>query len=171
MEPFQIKRVESPVELEASRALFRAYERELDVDLCFQSFEEELAALPGKYAAPRGALLIAEAGRDCVGCVARRPLVSGGCEMKRLYVRPEFRGAGLGRRLAENIILVAAQMGYGKMRLDTLQRLEPALNLYNALGFYPIEAYYENPLPGVVYLEKTFRSTLEASEEKVDRFM
>ena len=151
----QIRRAETEVEIGEVRALFRDYERELDVDLCFQSFEDELAELPGKYAPPEGELLIAIDGQNYIGCVALRSLSPEICEMKRLFVCREFRGQGIGRRLAFSIIDSAVRIGYRSMRLDTLDRLGPVLELYDLLGFKTIEAYYDNPLSGVVYLEKS----------------
>ena len=134
--------------------LFREYERLLQVDLCFQQFEAELASLPGKYAPPHGALLMAVVDGQAAGCVAMRPLVDETCEMKRLYVRPAFLGRGIGRKLALTVIDQAKIAGYARMCLDTLETLKPALALYNHLGFVERSAYYENPLPGVVYLER-----------------
>lgn len=149
----RIKHAQTPSEIAAVRRLFREYEAFLDVDLCFQGFEEELAGLPGKYAAPSGGLLIALDGENAVGCVAVRRLEGGVCEMKRLFVRPEVRGKGLGRQLAQDIIAVAHDLGYTRMRLDTLDRLTEAMHLYESLGFRRTAPYYENPLPGVAYWE------------------
>ena len=148
-----VKKVETAAELEEVRALFREYEEFLAVDLCFQGFAEELAALPGKYARPAGELLIAYDERTAVGCVALRRLDNGVCEMKRLFVKPQARGTGLGGRLAREIISVARERGYSLMRLDTLDRLEGAMVIYEKLGFRRCAPYYENPLPGVVYWE------------------
>ncbi len=149
----KIIRAQAPGEIEEVRRLFREYENFLGVDLCFQSFEEELAGLPGKYAPPDGALLMAIDGQKVAGCVALRRLAAGVCEMKRLFVRPEYRGQGLGRMLAERIIDEAEQLGYPLMWLDSLARLKEAMGLYESLGFKRRKPYYHNPLPGVVYLE------------------
>jgi putative acetyltransferase len=149
----KIKRAESLSEIDEVRRLFREYEAFLGADLSFQNFENELASLPGKYAPPRGALLIGLAERDVAGCVALRELSYGVCEMKRLFVRPESRGTGLGRLLAQEIIAVARDLGYSLMRLDTLDRLRDAMQLYETLGFRRTDPYYENPLPGAVYWE------------------
>jgi len=144
----------TPSHIGILRDLFREYEQFLQVDLCFQQFEEELAGLPGKYSAPKGALLLAFANGQPAGCVAMRPLAQGVCEMKRLFVRPAFAGQGLGKRLALTVIERAVAAGYACMRLDTLEKLRPALGLYAGLGFRKCPAYYDNPLPGVVYLER-----------------
>ncbi len=149
----KIIRAQAPGEIEEVRRLFREYENFLGVDLCFQSFEEELAGLPGKYAPPDGALLMAIDGQKVAGCVALRRLAAGVCEMKRLFVRPEYRGQGVGRMLAERIIDEAEQLGYPLMWLDSLARLKEAMGLYESLGFKRRKPYYHNPLPGVVYLE------------------
>lgn len=149
----KIKRAQTPDEINEIRALFREYEAFLDVDLCFQGFEDELSGLPGKYAPPAGELLIAIADDKVAGCVALRALDDRVCEMKRLFVRPEFRKTGLGRRLAQEIIDVARQRGYPVMRLDTLDRLTEAMRLYESLGFRKIAPHYENPLQGVTYWE------------------
>lgn len=141
-------------DIEAARALFREYERFLNVDLCFQGFEQELATLPGRYAPPRDWLLLAFDGEQAAGCVALRPLDEGICEMKRLLVRPADRGQGRGRLLALQAVNEASALGYAVMRLDTLDTLDRAMHLYTALGFERCAPYYANPLPGVVYGER-----------------
>ena len=147
----QIRTARSPHEIDTVRRLFREYHAELQVDLCFQGFEAELAGLPGKYGPPDGRLRLAVASATAAGCVALRKIAPGTCEMKRLYVRPDFRSTGLGRRLAVDIVSAARSLGYARMRLDTLDRLTAAMQLYRALGFEPIDPYYDNPLPGVRY--------------------
>ena len=134
------------------RALFEEYQRDLGVDLCFQGFAEELATLPGHYAAPRGRLLIARDAGQAVGCVALRPLGDADCEMKRMYVRPSHRGSGLGRALAERIVAEGRALGYRQMKLDTLPRLAAAMSLYRSLGFIETARYNDNPVSGVRYL-------------------
>jgi ribosomal protein S18 acetylase RimI-like enzyme len=138
------------------RELFREYAAALGFGLEFQDFEAELAGLPGRYAPPGGCLLVAEAGDGPVrfgGCVALRDLGCGVCEMKRLYVRPWFRGQGLGRRLAETVIARAKNMDYASMRLDTIAAMAQANGLYQSLGFSPIPAYCPNPIPGALFYE------------------
>jgi len=159
----RVKQAQTQTEIEEVRKLFREYEAFLDVDLCFQSFEEELASLPGKYSSPGGHLLIGLNEEKIVGCVAVRKLDDRVCEMKRLFVRPEARGTGLGRKLAQKIIVIARELGYTLIRLDTLEKLSEAMHLYEMLGFRKTDPYYENPLPGVVYLE------LELSSEKIGK--
>ena len=144
----------TPEDIADVRRLFRAYADWLEVDLCFQGFERELAELPGCYAPPAGRLLIARVGGEVVGCVGLRPLEASVCEMKRLWVEPGFAGYGVGRALAEAIVAAARQIGYRRMRLDTIPaRMPAAQHLYAAIGFREIPAYYDNPLAGVVMLE------------------
>lgn len=141
-------------DIDVVRTLFREYQRFLGVDLCFQGFEEELALLPGRYAPPRGRLLLAREGLHPAGCVALRPLDDGACEMKRLFVRPDYRGQGLGRLLAVRVVSEATALGYVVMRLDTLETLNNAIQIYTAMGFQRRTPYYANPLSGVVYWER-----------------
>jgi ribosomal protein S18 acetylase RimI-like enzyme len=129
--------------------LFREYAESLGVDLSFQGFDEELAALPAGY----DALLVAHVGGEPAGCVGVRPLDRTTCEMKRLYVRPVARGAGLGRSLAQRAIEQARALGYQRMRLDTLPSMAPARSLYRELGFVEIEPYRHNPIAGAAFME------------------
>jgi putative acetyltransferase len=140
-------------QIEDVRHLFREYEQFLSLDLSFQNFEDELAGLPWQYSPPDGALLIAIAAKQLVGCVALRKLADGVCEMKRLFVRPPYRGHGFGRLLADRIVKEAFALGYKIMRLDTLDRLKETMKLYESLGFRRRSPYYDNPLPGVIYWE------------------
>jgi len=139
--------------LDDVRALFKEYAASLGVDLCFQNFEKELTSLPGDYDPPTGRLLVAVDETRLAGCVALRRIDDQVCEMKRLYVRPAYRGTGLGRRLAETVISAAREIGYAQMRLDTLPSMKEAINLYHSLGFVEIPSYRFNPLEGVKYLE------------------
>lgn len=153
---FHFVRAESEAQVEEARKLFLEYASWLGLDLCFQNFEQELAGLPGKYAAPEGRLLLAlddESGA-LAGCVALRKLDQERCEMKRLYVRPYLRGKGLGRRLAESIIAEARGIGYRRMLLDTLpERMGQAVEMYRSMGFREVEPYYHNPVKGAVFME------------------
>lgn len=148
---------DSPALLDATRELFREYAEALQVDLCFQNFEAELAWLPGDYAAPQGIVLLAFVDEQLAGCGAFRPLpdvdYANACEMKRLYVRRAFRRFGLGRLLAQALIDAATQAGYSAMLLDTLDEMEAARGLYAVLGFEEVPPYYYNPLPGARYLK------------------
>jgi ribosomal protein S18 acetylase RimI-like enzyme len=153
-----IIQAQTAAELDAARELFRDYQQFLAVDLCFQGFEEELAALPGRYAPPAGRLLLALEGEYAVGCVALRALDDGACEMKRLFVRPDYRGQGLGWLLAMHVIHEATALGYAVMRLDTLDTLDSAMRMYAAMGFERRMPYYANPLPGVVYWERALNT-------------
>ena len=143
--------------MEAVRVIFREYAQGLGVDLCFQDFETELATLPGEYADPRGALLLATVDGQLAGCCALRPMDAAdypnAAEMKRLYVRRAFRGLGLGRQLAEAMLDAARQAGYSSVLLDTLDEMEAARALYEDLGFEEIPPYYHNPIAGAHYLK------------------
>lgn len=142
-----------PGERVVVRTLLREYAASLGLDLCFQGFDRELAELPGEYASPLGQLLLGIAGTDVAGCVALRPIGDDVCEMKRLYVRPAWRGAGLGRRLVEAIIGEARRIGHRSMRLDTLPSMGTAIALYERLGFRPVAPYRYNPVEGAMFME------------------
>lgn len=137
-------------------ALFRAYAQSLSVDLGAQGFEHELASLPGDYAPPKGALLIArDASGTAAGCVATRPLSATVCEMKRLYVAPVYRGTGLGAALVQHILSGAAGLGYREMKLDTLPHMQGAISLYRRFGFEEIAPYGTHPYAGLICLAKS----------------
>lgn len=148
---------EAPL-LQEVMALFEEYAGSLDVDLSFQGFEAEMAGMPGEYAPPAGALLLAQEREAAVGCVAMRPFEDRICEMKRMYIRPEGRGRGLGRILSEAIIERACRAGYARMRLDTLPGMKTARVLYGSLGFRPIAPYRYNPVAGTSFLELDLES-------------
>jgi putative acetyltransferase len=147
--------VESGPQLEEIRAIFLEYARSLDFNLCFQSFDEELDALPGRYAPPQGRLILCRVNGAAAGCIAVKPLHTDGlCEMKRLFVRPEFRGKGIGLKLALRIIEDAKKIGYRAMRLDTVAgRMDAAIAMYRGLGFKEIPPYYDNPVPNAAFFE------------------
>lgn len=148
-----IRPAADPAALGVVRELFQEYAGGLDVDLSFQGFAEELATLPGAYAPPGGALLLGLDDGDPAGCVALRPLEPGIAELKRLYVRPAYRGSGWGRMLAERAIAAARAAGHTTLRLDTLPSMAGAHRLYRALGFVEIPPYRHNPVPGSAFLE------------------
>lgn len=149
-----IRSAAAAADFETARALFREYAEWLQVDLSFQGFEAELAALPGDYAPPRGRLLLAQEGDQAAGCIALRPIDRETCEMKRLFLRGPFRGIGRGRRLAESILTEARAIGYRRIRLDTLPQMGAAHKLYASMGFREIEPYCFNPVPGTRFLER-----------------
>jgi putative acetyltransferase len=147
-------RAESPAQIAQARELFLEYAQSLGFSLCFQNFEKELADLPGDYAPPDGRLLLAEYEGRLAGCVALHKLGDGICEMKRLYLRPAFRGKGLGRALADRIINEARQIGYQRMRLDTVEPvMKDAVAMYRRIGFREIAPYCKNPMAGTLYME------------------
>ena len=149
--------LEAPGAIDAARGILREYQASLAIDLCFQNFDDELALLPGEYAAPAGQLLLAFVGDALAGCGGLRALPdaddANACEMKRLFVRPAFRRFGLGRVLAEALIDEARRAGYSTMLLDTLDEMEAARALYEDLGFEEIPPYYHNPIAGAHYLK------------------
>jgi putative acetyltransferase len=149
-----IVEAQSAEQIAIVRELFLEYARSLDFNLCFQSFDEELTRLPGEYAPPDGRLFLAVAEGRVAGCIALRKLADGECEMKRLWVRPGFRGLRIGRLLAEKVIDEARRIGYAKMKLDTVPSMAEAIALYKSLGFVAITPYRHNPIPGAIYMEK-----------------
>ncbi len=141
-------------DIENARALFEEYAAGLGISLCFQNFDRELANLPGDYAPPDGRLLLAVEDDQLAGCIALRKLEPGVCEMKRLFLRPAYRGRGLGSVLVKSIIDEARKLGYTRMRLDTLPgRMDQAIALYRSIGFVEIQPYYENPVEGAKFME------------------
>ena len=145
-------------QIDAARTLFREYAAWLDVDLCFQGFEQELAELPGEYQVPSGRLLLAYYGEKLAGCAALRGFEGGVCEMKRLFVRAEFRALGIGKALATAIIEEARRAGYSEMRLDTLSVMKEARSLYSSLGFQEMPPYRYNPIQGAVYMRLSLKT-------------
>ena len=150
----------------AVRELFLEYANSLNFNFCFQSFEKELACLPGDYVFPEGMLLLVLADEQPAGCVALHKLEEGICEMKRLYVRPQFRGTGLGSQLVHSVINSAVTLDYLRMRLDTVAaEMQDAVRMYRRLGFVEIAPYRENPMPSALYMEldlKSFESSILA---------
>lgn len=154
----EIIRAQSSDDIEQARSLFKEYAAWLEISLCFQNFDQELAGLPGDYAPPDGRLLFAFDDGQLAGCAALRKIGDRICEIKRLFVRQEFRGKGLGRKLAAAIIAEAKQIGYERMRLDTLPpKMNDAIALYRSLGFTEIKPYYDNPVPGAKFMELDLR--------------
>jgi putative acetyltransferase len=147
----------APEHVSTVRELFLEYQRWLGLDLCFQNFSAELAALPGDYAPPSGRLLLALHDARPAGCIALRRMDDATCEMKRLFVRPEFQSLKIGRALAEKIIAEARTIGYTRMRLDTLPMMTRAHALYAVLGFREIPPYCHNPVPGAIYMELSLK--------------
>jgi ribosomal protein S18 acetylase RimI-like enzyme len=149
-----ISQAESPSEIAIVRELFVEYAESLGFSLCFQNFNRELAELPGDYTPPQGRLFLARCGTESAGCVALHRLDAGICEIKRLYVRPQFRGTGLGKMLTNTVISEAKNVGYKKVRLDTVEpKMKDAIGLYRALGFREIAPYRPNPIEGAMYME------------------
>ena len=150
----EILEVNSTELIEETKQLFRDYEKWLNVSLCFQGFEEEVNTLPGKYAHPDGRLYIVKYDDKYSGCIGLRKLEDGICEMKRLYLKPELRGKGIGNELVSLIIQDARNIGYSKMRLDTIKEKMPnAVRLYEKYGFHKTEKYYDNPNPHTLFME------------------
>jgi ribosomal protein S18 acetylase RimI-like enzyme len=154
----RVAAVESEGDLQVAAELFREYAAGLDFSLEYQGFEQEMAQLPGRYAPPRGCILLAWADGTAIGCVALREIKLGGepgplCEMKRLYVRPSARGLGAGRALCEELIARARSMGYVAMKLDTSEDMHAAKSVYTRLGFRPCERYNDDPMPDTLYFE------------------
>ena len=153
-EELKFIQAETPSEIEQARSLFLEYSEGLGISLCFQNFGKELAELPGAYAPPAGRLFLALSSEQLAGCVALRKLGDGICEMKRLYVRPQFRGMGIGRALTLHLIEEARALRYDVMRLDTLAlQMNAAIKVYRSLGFREIEPYYDNPVEGALFME------------------
>lgn len=153
---FDLRQASSPTEVAVARTLFEEYQKGLGISLCFQNFDAELAGLPGAYAAPEGRLLLAFADGEPAGCVALRKLEDRICEMKRLWVRPAFRGTRLGRRLAETVLAEARAAGYRAVRLDTLPSMREAQALYVSLGFVDIPPYNDHPIEGTRFMQLAF---------------
>jgi ribosomal protein S18 acetylase RimI-like enzyme len=150
----QLIQAQSSAEIESARELFAEYALWVEISLCFQNFDKEVAELPGAYAPPSGRLFLATDAQQVMGCVALRKIGDGVGEMKRLYVRPEFRGRGLGRILTEKLIAEAKQIGYARLRLDTLPgKMDQAIAMYRLFGFQEIPPYYKNPVADATFME------------------
>ncbi len=153
---FTVTPARTSIEMTSALALFRAYAKSLPVDLAPQGFAQELKSLPGPYAPPGGELLLAKRGDHVLGCIALKPLEPGVAEIKRLFVRPQARKAGVGKALVESVIATARKLGYRELKLDTLQEMTPAIALYRSFGFAPIPPYGSHPYPGLVTLGLKF---------------
>jgi GNAT superfamily N-acetyltransferase len=164
--PYEVREAAGAADVEAARALFREYADWLQVDLCFQGFDAELATLPGRYARPDGRLFLALRDGAPIGCAALRRLDADSGEVKRLYVQPAHRGHGLARALTEAVLDAARGIGYGRLVLDTLDRMTDARRLYAAVGFREISAYYDNPICGAVYMELQLREGERGSRKR-----
>ena len=150
----KIFQAQSAEDIETARELFEEYAAALNISLCFQDFDQEVSGLPGNYSPPAGRLLLAIQDGEVAGCIALRPLAGNGCEMKRLYVRPQFRGRGLGGKLVAAVIDAAREIGYERMRLDTLPgKMDRAIAQYRSIGFQEIPPYYHNPVAGALFME------------------
>jgi putative acetyltransferase len=158
--PFRLELIDSPAHpmLPATRVLLREYQRSLGIDLCFQDFENELAELPGSYAPPDGRFYTAFLGQQLAGSIALRRHDAHSCEMKRLYLRPEFQGQGFGKLMAKRIIEDARSIGYQRILLDTLPSMQAAQGIYQKLGFRETKAYVFNPVEGVSYMELSLKT-------------
>jgi putative acetyltransferase len=154
LKAFSLSQAETPAQIDQARELFLEYAQSLGFSLCFQNFDKELASLPGDYAPPEGRLLLAQYQGQFAGCVALHKLEDDICEMKRLYLRPQFRGKGLGRVLADRIIAEAREIGYRCMRLDTVEPvMKDAVAMYRRIGFREIAPYCANPIAGALHME------------------
>lgn len=160
----KIIHAESPEHIVAARAMIEEYAAHLGFNLCFQGFEEEMRTMPGKYARPQGRLLLALWDERLAGVIALRPLQENGlCEMKRLFVRPEFRGHAIGRALAERLIVEAKEIGYTRMQLDTVPgRMDQAITMYRELGFKETAPYYKTPVRETIFMELTLQDASTA---------
>ncbi|MEP6636371.1 MAG: GNAT family N-acetyltransferase [Acidobacteriota bacterium] len=156
----EIIQAQSQADIERARELFEEYVTWLGINLCFQNYDKELAELPGDYAPPHGRLLLTLVDGVVAGCVALRSLGNGNCEMKRLFVRPGFRGQRLGWELVESILEEAREIGYERIRLDTLPgKMDQAIAMYRSFGFHEIEPYYHNPVAGAAFMELDLKSS------------
>jgi GNAT superfamily N-acetyltransferase len=160
-----IVKAETPAQVSTARQMIEEYAAWLELKLCFQGYEEEIQSLPGKYAAPSGRLLLALWDGRPAGVIALRQLEEPGvCEMKRLYVRPEFRGHQIGRILAERVIAEATEIGYSRMRLDTISgKMDSAIAMYRTLGFAEIDPYYKTPVGETLFMELALKPTVEST--------